>query len=88
MHHVRIDSIQFGIDTIKSGIKLLLHSLKLLLQLSNRSQNLGVGIALLSLRGRSRATPISFGPFIAASGWVMLMFDPATTLKLIDPTLK
>src|SRR5207247_8583 len=35
-----------------------------------------VGIALLSLRGESRATPIAFGPFLAAAGWLMLMFGP------------
>jgi len=33
-----------------------------------------VGITLLSLRGQSRATPIAFGPFLAAAGWLMLMF--------------
>jgi leader peptidase (prepilin peptidase)/N-methyltransferase len=33
-----------------------------------------VGIALLSLRGQSRATPLAFGPFLAAAGWLMLMF--------------
>ena len=35
-----------------------------------------VGIAMLSLRGQSRATPIAFGPFLAAAGWLMLMFGP------------
>jgi len=35
-----------------------------------------VGIALLSLRDQSRATPIAFGPFLAAAGWLMLMFGP------------
>ena len=35
-----------------------------------------VGIALIALRGRSRSTPIPFGPFLAAAGWVMLMFGP------------
>ena len=35
-----------------------------------------VGIALLSLRGQSRATPIAFGPFLATAGWLMLMFGP------------
>src|ERR1700704_59496 len=34
------------------------------------------GIALLSLRGRSRATPIAFGPFLAAAGRVNLIFGP------------
>jgi leader peptidase (prepilin peptidase) / N-methyltransferase len=35
-----------------------------------------VGIALIVLRGRDRATPIPFGPFLAAAGWLMLMFGP------------
>lgn len=33
-----------------------------------------VGIVLLSLRGQNRSTPIAFGPFLAAAGWLMLMF--------------
>ncbi|HEX4266515.1 MAG TPA: A24 family peptidase [Steroidobacteraceae bacterium] len=32
------------------------------------------GIVLLGVRGQSRSTPIAFGPFLAASGWLMLMF--------------
>jgi leader peptidase (prepilin peptidase)/N-methyltransferase len=32
-----------------------------------------VGLALIALRGQSRATPIAFGPFLAASGWLVLM---------------
>ena len=32
------------------------------------------GIAILSLKKQGRETPISFGPFLAASGWLMLMF--------------
>jgi leader peptidase (prepilin peptidase) / N-methyltransferase len=32
------------------------------------------GIALLAARGQSRSTPIAFGPFLAAAGWLMLMF--------------
>src|SRR5256886_6321291 len=35
-----------------------------------------VGIVMLSVRGQSRATPIAFGPFLAAAGWLMLMFGP------------
>jgi leader peptidase (prepilin peptidase)/N-methyltransferase len=35
-----------------------------------------VGIALIAVRGRSRSTPIPFGPFLAAAGWLMLMFGP------------
>jgi leader peptidase (prepilin peptidase)/N-methyltransferase len=33
-----------------------------------------VGIVMISVRGRGRETPIAFGPFLAASGWLMLMF--------------
>jgi leader peptidase (prepilin peptidase)/N-methyltransferase len=33
-----------------------------------------VGIAILVGRGQSRSTPIAFGPFLAAAGWLMLMF--------------
>jgi leader peptidase (prepilin peptidase) / N-methyltransferase len=33
-----------------------------------------IGIALLALRGHDRATPIAFGPFLAAAGWLVLMF--------------
>ncbi len=32
------------------------------------------GIALLAVRGQNRSTPIAFGPFLAAAGWLMLMF--------------
>jgi leader peptidase (prepilin peptidase)/N-methyltransferase len=31
------------------------------------------GILMLSIQGRDRATPVAFGPYLAASGWVMLM---------------
>lgn len=33
-----------------------------------------VGITLLALRSHDRATPIAFGPFLAAAGWFVLMF--------------
>ena len=33
-----------------------------------------VGIAMLVIRRQSRATPIAFGPFLAAAGWLVLMF--------------
>ncbi|HEY6927773.1 MAG TPA: A24 family peptidase [Steroidobacteraceae bacterium] len=33
-----------------------------------------VGIAIILVRGQSRSTPIAFGPFLAAAGWLMLMF--------------
>ena len=33
-----------------------------------------VGVLTLKRRGQSTATPIAFGPFLAAAGWLMLMF--------------
>jgi leader peptidase (prepilin peptidase)/N-methyltransferase len=42
-----------------------------------------VGIALMSLRGHSRATPIPFGPFLAAAGWLMLMFGPQLVARYL-----
>jgi leader peptidase (prepilin peptidase)/N-methyltransferase len=33
-----------------------------------------VGICMLMFRGRDKAAPIAFGPFLAAAGWLMLMF--------------
>ncbi|HET6603620.1 MAG TPA: A24 family peptidase [Xanthomonadaceae bacterium] len=35
-----------------------------------------VGGTWLALRGRDRATPIPFGPFLAGAGWVQLVFAP------------
>jgi leader peptidase (prepilin peptidase)/N-methyltransferase len=31
---------------------------------------------MLAARGQSRSTPIPFGPFLAAAGWLVLMFGP------------
>jgi leader peptidase (prepilin peptidase) / N-methyltransferase len=33
-----------------------------------------IGIAALMVQGKDRSTPIPFGPFLAAAGWLMLMF--------------
>jgi leader peptidase (prepilin peptidase)/N-methyltransferase len=33
-----------------------------------------VGVVMLAIRKQSRATPIPFGPFLAAAGWLALMF--------------
>jgi leader peptidase (prepilin peptidase)/N-methyltransferase len=33
-----------------------------------------IGALLLSIQGRARATPLAFGPYLAASGWLMLLF--------------
>ena len=35
-----------------------------------------VGIALIVLRGRDRNIPIPFGPYLAAAGWIALMWGP------------
>jgi leader peptidase (prepilin peptidase) / N-methyltransferase len=35
-----------------------------------------VGLLILALKGQSRATPIAFGPFLAAAGWLMLLLGP------------
>src|SRR5262249_5966776 len=39
-----------------------------------------VGIAILALRGQNRSTPIAFGPFLAAAGWLMMMFGQELVL--------
>ena len=33
-----------------------------------------VGLVLIVVRGRSSAIPIAFGPFLAAAGWLMLLY--------------
>ncbi len=33
-----------------------------------------VGIVILAAKGKDRGTPIAFGPFLAAAGWIMLLF--------------
>jgi leader peptidase (prepilin peptidase)/N-methyltransferase len=35
-----------------------------------------VGIALILRYGRDRNLPLAFGPYLAAAGWIMLMFGP------------
>lgn len=35
------------------------------------------GIALMSIKGRGRETPIPFGPYLAAAGWIALMWGDA-----------
>jgi leader peptidase (prepilin peptidase) / N-methyltransferase len=38
-----------------------------------------VGIAMILLMGRDRQLPIPFGPYLAAAGWIALVFGPALT---------
>ncbi len=33
-----------------------------------------VGVVILSVKGKGRGVPIAFGPFLSASGWIMLMW--------------
>lgn len=36
-----------------------------------------VGVALILLRGRDRHLPIPFGPYLAAAGWIVLLWGPS-----------
>ncbi|MGH8265506.1 MAG: prepilin peptidase [Steroidobacteraceae bacterium] len=38
-----------------------------------------VGIALILFRGRDRQLPIPFGPYLAAAGWIAMMWGPEIT---------
>jgi len=42
-----------------------------------------VGILMIVLRGRDRQIPIPFGPYLAAAGWIALMWGP----QLVDAYL-
>jgi leader peptidase (prepilin peptidase)/N-methyltransferase len=33
-----------------------------------------VGIAMIVFRGRGRQVPIPFGPYLAAAGWISMLF--------------
>lgn len=43
-----------------------------------------IGSAWLAARGRDRATPIPFGPYLAIAGWIMFMWGP----QLVDGYLR
>jgi leader peptidase (prepilin peptidase)/N-methyltransferase len=34
----------------------------------------GLGILMIMLRGRDRAAPMPFGPYLAAAGWLAMMY--------------
>ncbi len=42
-----------------------------------------VGIAAIVLKARDKGVPMAFGPYLAAAGWLMLMFGP----ELVDAYL-
>lgn len=43
-----------------------------------------VGIALIVLRGRDRQLPIPFGPYLAAAGWVTMLFGESIWNAYLD----
>jgi len=42
-----------------------------------------VGIVLIAVRGRERNLPMAFGPYLAAAGWIALMFGPAIVSRYL-----
>jgi leader peptidase (prepilin peptidase)/N-methyltransferase len=42
------------------------------------------GVIVLGARGQHRSTPIPFGPFLAAAGWLMLMFGRPLVSAWLD----
>ena len=42
-----------------------------------------VGIVMLAARGKGRHTPIAFGPFLAAAGWLMLLFGHSLVARYL-----
>ena len=43
-----------------------------------------VGIALIVLQGRDRSTPIPFGPYLAAAGWIGMMWGQQIVSGYLD----
>jgi leader peptidase (prepilin peptidase) / N-methyltransferase len=43
------------------------------------------GIAMLTIRKQHRSTPIAFGPFLAAAGWLMLLFGQRVIAAYLRP---
>jgi len=43
-----------------------------------------IGIVLIALRGRDRNIPIPFGPYLAAAGWIALMWGPQLLGRYLD----
>jgi leader peptidase (prepilin peptidase)/N-methyltransferase len=43
-----------------------------------------LGILMIVLRGRDRAAPIPFGPYLAAAGWIAMMYGDS----LVDGYLR
>ena len=43
-----------------------------------------VGIAMIVFRGRDRQLPIPFGPYLAAAGWITMLFGEALWHAYLD----
>jgi len=43
-----------------------------------------VGIAMIALRGRDRQLPIPFGPYLAAAGWITMLYGDAMWNAYLD----
>jgi leader peptidase (prepilin peptidase)/N-methyltransferase len=43
-----------------------------------------VGIALIVFRGRDRQLPIPFGPYLAAAGWIAMLYGESITNAYLD----
>ncbi len=43
-----------------------------------------VGLALIALRGHDRSIPIPFGPYLAAAGWIALLWGDAIVRAYLD----
>jgi len=43
-----------------------------------------VGIAMIALRGRDRQLPIPFGPYLAAAGWITMLYGDAIWNAYLD----
>jgi leader peptidase (prepilin peptidase)/N-methyltransferase len=43
------------------------------------------GIAMLTMKKQHRSTPIAFGPFLAAAGWLMLLFGQKIVAGYLHP---
>jgi leader peptidase (prepilin peptidase)/N-methyltransferase len=43
-----------------------------------------VGVALIALRRHQRGTPIPFGPFLAAAGWLAMLWGPQLVARYLN----
>ncbi|NCF15903.1 MAG: prepilin peptidase, partial [Gammaproteobacteria bacterium] len=46
-----------------------------------------VGIALMAIRKHERSVPIPFGPFLAAAGWITMLWGDAIKTTYLDTLL-